>query len=121
MIYAAGGCSLRAAIQQANATAGTDTIAFSVATGLQRLPSALPVVTNPVTIDGGTQPGFTGTPLIVVRGDFMPDFTNVLEVSAGSSTIRGLALINSSGGGDFGAGLRISAPAATQSRATGSA
>lgn len=57
-------CTLRAAIQQANATSGADTINFAIpgtgvktinvgATGL----GALPPITEQVTIDGYTQPG----------------------------------------------------------------
>jgi CSLREA domain-containing protein len=57
-------CTLRAAIQQANATAGADAINFNIpgtgvktvnvgATGFGRLPT----ITDPVTINGYTQPG----------------------------------------------------------------
>jgi CSLREA domain-containing protein len=54
-----GGCTLRAAIQQANATAGADVINFSIATGAKSITpgSALPSITGAVTIDGRTQPG----------------------------------------------------------------
>ncbi len=60
-------CSLRAAIEQANASAGPDTISFAVGgggaqvimVGLNEL-----VVTEAVTIDGTTQPGYAGEPLI---------------------------------------------------------
>jgi hypothetical protein len=51
-------CTLRAAIQQANATKGADTIAFAVpGDGPHTISpgSSLPVITKPVTIDGYTQ------------------------------------------------------------------
>ncbi len=62
-----GICTLRAAIQEANALAGTDMISFNVGGGGAQtitLGSALPTVTDNLTIDGSTQPGFSGTPLI---------------------------------------------------------
>jgi CSLREA domain-containing protein len=62
-------CTLRAAIEQANATPGADTINFAIPgtgvktihvgeTGLVRLPD----ITERVTIDGYTQAGRTPTP-----------------------------------------------------------
>jgi CSLREA domain-containing protein len=55
-------CSLRAAIQEANATPGADVINFNVGTAADGLAtispnSALPLITDRVTIDGYTQPG----------------------------------------------------------------
>jgi FG-GAP-like repeat len=84
-----GAGSLRQAILDANANAGTDQIHFSVGTGAQTLTvtSDLPAVTGPVTIDGTTQPGYGGTNLI--RIDASND-TLKLDVQAGGSTIRGL-------------------------------
>jgi len=52
--------SLRAAVARANATAGHDTIAFEIpGAGPHRitLETALPVISDPVTIDGLTQDG----------------------------------------------------------------
>src|SRR3954454_17993418 len=64
----AGPGSLRQAILDANANPGTDTIAFHVGSGgvqtIQPL-TALPEITAPVVINGTTQPGFAGTPLVV--------------------------------------------------------
>jgi CSLREA domain-containing protein len=57
-------CTLRAAIQQANATAGADAINFAIpGTGMKTIAvgatgfGALPAITEQVTIDGYTQPG----------------------------------------------------------------
>ncbi|MBI1761073.1 MAG: hypothetical protein HYR56_06510 [Acidobacteria bacterium] len=79
-----GAGSLRDAINQANATAGADTINFAIGSDLQtiNLLSALPTLSETVTIDGTTQPGFAGAPLIELRG-----------TSAGANA-RGLQIIN---------------------------
>lgn len=67
----AGGGSLRAAILAANATPGVDEIRFDIpGVGPHTivLTSTLPRITDPVSLDGRTQPGFTSDPLIVVDG-----------------------------------------------------
>ena len=59
-------CSLREAINEANGTAGADTISFDIPGGGQQtidLSTPLPPITEVVTIDGTTQPGYGGTPL----------------------------------------------------------
>lgn len=65
-------CSLREAINAANALGGPDIIAFSIgAGGSQRIDvagSPLPTITAPLTIDGTTQPGYATTPLIEIDG-----------------------------------------------------
>src|SRR5579871_511942 len=59
--------TLRQAILDANAHPGPDTIVFQIAPGgaqtIQPL-SPLPDILDAVTIDGTTQPGYQGTPLI---------------------------------------------------------
>ena len=92
-----GSCTLRAALEEANATPGLDTIAFAIGSGVQRITvaSGLPTVTSPVVIDGWTQPGFAGTPLIELRGGS----GDGLRISAGGSTVRGLAINGFSGNG----------------------
>ena len=64
--------SLRQAILDSNvATGGTNTIDFAIpGTGVQTIDTAspLPAITTPLLIDGTTQPGFAGTPLIAVVG-----------------------------------------------------
>jgi CSLREA domain-containing protein len=55
-----GACTLRAAIQQANATLGADVINFDIpGTGVKTITpsSALPTITERATINGYTQPG----------------------------------------------------------------
>ncbi|MCM3905878.1 MAG: hypothetical protein ND866_29665 [Pyrinomonadaceae bacterium] len=64
--------SLRQALQDSNNTGGTDTITFNIpGAGVQTitLSSGLPGQNQPVIIDGTTQPGFAGTPLIEINGN----------------------------------------------------
>src|SRR5205823_13165604 len=67
-----GAGSLRQAILDSNASVGVkETIAFDIAgAGVHTISptSALPVVTDPVVINGTTQPGFTGLPVIELDG-----------------------------------------------------
>lgn len=67
----AGSGSLRDAIEQVNAGSGNDTIVFDIGSGIQTifLASGLPPIkVSGTTIDGTTQPGFSGKPLIVIDG-----------------------------------------------------
>ncbi len=54
--------------------------------------SPLPMITQTVTIDGTTQAGFAGTPLIELSGAAAPAGANGLVVSAADSVIRGLII-----------------------------
>ncbi len=87
-----GNCTLRAAIEESNANAGTDTIHFAIGTGPQTISisSSLPGMSDPVTIDGTTQPGYTGVPLIELDGNGGL-FTGLGPLNG--TTIRGL-LVN---------------------------
>jgi hypothetical protein len=100
--------SLRQAITDANANPGLDTISFNIGSGLKTItPSQrLPTIIDPVVIDGTTQPGFSGVPIIELNGSSQPD-GNGLFITAGNSTVRGLVinrflfagiLINTNGG-----------------------
>ena len=67
----AGLGSLRRAIYDANASPGADLIAFAIpGAGVRTIAptSALPAITDRVTIAGHTQPGFAGAPLIELSG-----------------------------------------------------
>ena len=95
-----GPCTLRAAIEQANVTGGTDTINFSIGTGVQTISpgSALPTITDPVIIDGTTQPDFVSTPIVELDGT-SAGAVDGLNITAGSSTVRGLVINRFSGDG----------------------
>lgn len=90
--------SLREAILNANATSGADTIVFSLpGSGVKRisLQTPLPEITETITIDGTTQPGYASTPLVEIDGAALfHTGDNGLVIKAGGSTVRGLALGN---------------------------
>ena len=91
----AGAGSLRDAIDQANAAAGADTIDFNIAgAGPHTIAptSALPTITEAVTLDATTQPGFAGTPLIELDGSLAGAGANGVTVAAYGSTVRGLVI-----------------------------
>jgi IPT/TIG domain len=107
-----GAGSLRQAILDANAAAGADTIAFNIpGSGVQTIAplTALPQVTDAVTIDGYTQPGSSANTLAV--GDnavLLIELSGAnasgavgLSVLAHFSTIRGLVI------GGFAAGVAL--------------
>lgn len=97
--------SLRQAILDANASGGTDTIAFNIpGSGPQTIRpiSALPVIGDPVILDGYTQPGAspnTNPPELGSNAVLMIELDGTsagsafgLTISAGSTTVRGLAI-----------------------------
>ena len=88
--------SLRQAILDSNfaTTSGTNTIDFDIpGPGVETidLASPLPPITTSVLIDGTTQPGFAGTPLIAF-GNQSPGSPGPFTISGGDVTIRGLAV-----------------------------
>ena len=106
--------SLRKAIEEVNATPGTasqpDVITFAIpGSGVQTItPSTpLPVITTGAVVDGTTQPGYAGTPLIVIDGvnAAAPDGGPVNGLNFLSATgvdkfeARGLAIVRFSGNG----------------------
>src|SRR5262249_9784503 len=90
-------CTLREAIEAANANPGPDAITFDIAPGglqtiqLQAALGQLPLITSPLTIDGTTQPGTGPGPGIELDGEQAGE-ANGLQVTGGGSTIRGLVL-----------------------------
>jgi CSLREA domain-containing protein len=90
-------CSLREALGAANENPGPDTVAFSIpGTGPHEIhpESSLPDITDPITIDGTTQDGSAERLQVTVNGVFVGGEAAVgFRVTAGNSTIRGLAVI----------------------------
>ena len=100
-----GACTLREAILNSNADsdatagdcvagAGTDAIHFAIGGGGSAvtipISSALPAISDPVTINGNTQ-GCPSPPCIDLNG--IPSlFAHGLELTGGSSTVRGLVI-----------------------------
>jgi len=95
-----GAGSLRQAILDANANAGSDLITFNIGSGLKTiaLASRLPEISDPVVIDGTTQPGFAGTPLVEINATNI-GFDLVMSITAGNTTIRSLTLNHFQNGG----------------------
>lgn len=94
------GLSLREAILDANVTPNVDastpdTITFNIGGGgvqtIQPL-DYMPATTESVTIDGTTQPGYAGTPLIELDGSLAPIFARGVTVNSNDTTVRGLAI-----------------------------
>ncbi|TAF51701.1 MAG: DUF4347 domain-containing protein [Oscillatoriales cyanobacterium] len=101
----AGPGSLRDAITQANATAAPPhNINFNIpGAGVQTIAplSSLPIITVPTVINGTTQAGFAGTPLIQLDGTNAGATTNGILITGSGSTIRGLAINRFRGSGIF--------------------
>ncbi len=83
------------AIENANANPGLDYINFDIGSGPQTLAPnfvfGLPLIVSPVVIDGTTQPGYAGTPIIELNGTNLGSEPG-LVILAGNSTIRGLVI-----------------------------
>ena len=113
------GCTLREAINAANANAGTDTITFEIpAEGVQTITvnssglGQLPAITQPVVVYGYSQPGSapntislpsTGgaggndaVPLIRINGSLQSG--HLFTLNGGGTTLRGLILNDTAGG-----------------------
>ena len=89
-----GAGSFRQAILDSNGSGdASNAIEFVIDSGAQtiRPTSALPTVTRPVVIDGTSQPGYTGMPLIVLDGS-LAGAANGLKITAGGCTVQGLAI-----------------------------
>jgi CSLREA domain-containing protein len=89
-------CSLREAITVANSAPGPDVIVFNIpGAGVHtiRPTSNLPPITDSVIIDGTSQPGYSGTPLIQLDGSSIPAGQNSgLNLTGSNITVRGLAI-----------------------------
>ena len=99
-----GAGSLRQAILSANAAPGADEIQFNIpGSGVQTIAplSALPTITEAVTIDGYSQPGASPNTLatgnnavlqVELSGASAPAGTSGLTITAAGSVIKGLAI-----------------------------
>ena len=92
--------SLRQAILNANANPGLDTIDFAIsgpAPYIITLASALPAITDPIVLDGSSQTGFVGTPLIQINGVGLSGDGLILGAGSTGSTVKDLDIYHFSG------------------------
>jgi hypothetical protein len=105
-----GAGSLRQAISDADAAAGPSSIIFNIPTSdpgydpvagtWSILPaSALPALTQPVTLDAAIQPGYSTHPVIVLDGANAGAGVTGLTLAGGNSTVLGLDIGGFSGDG----------------------
>ena len=104
--------SLRQAILDSNsATGGTNTIDFAIpGRGVQTIAplSELPAITQSVLIDGFSEPGYAGTPLIELSGS-QAGTSDGLTITGPDVTVRGLNI----NGFSQGAGIHVTGTSAT--------
>jgi CSLREA domain-containing protein len=102
-----GVCTLRAAIEEANALAGYDFIDFNISgSGVHTIAPAVPLpdITDPVLIDGYTQPGASpnsrevgNNAVLLIEIDGSQTEASALRLLASNSVIRGLVINRSPG------------------------
>ncbi|MDO8614379.1 MAG: hypothetical protein Q7T33_01405 [Dehalococcoidia bacterium] len=91
-------CSLRGAINAANADAAADTIEFDVGAGTPTInvgSAGLPAISQPVTINGNTG----GADRVELNGTGSNPGVDGLSISGGGSTVRGLVINRFAGDG----------------------
>ena len=98
--------SLRQAILDANSQPGIQTITFNIpGSGIHRIApgDVLPAITDPVVIDGFTQPGSSANTLaigndavfsIVLDGTLSESGGDGLVIASGGTVVRGLSIVN---------------------------
>jgi uncharacterized delta-60 repeat protein len=86
-----GDGSLRWAIDHANNSVGLDQIAFNILGNTEIRPlTPLPIISEAVVIDGTTQTGYAGRPIVCLDGSLAGTGINGLTIWADNCTIRGL-------------------------------
>jgi len=112
-------CTLRAAIEETNDTAGADTIEFDISGAAQTIKpgSQLPTMTDTVTIDGYTQQGASPNTLaegndavlkVKLNGTNAGTDADGLVIATSDSTIKGLVINRFDGDG-----VQIDGPSST--------
>ncbi|MEO8681908.1 MAG: hypothetical protein ABI665_22870, partial [Vicinamibacterales bacterium] len=109
--------SLRAAIDYANSNGlSGDVITFDIPPSFAlggyyiiKLQTPLPSLSDSASIDGTTQPGYAGAPVVGVSGELLPPGSNGIQVDfyAPGSTIRGLVINNFGASPSFSSGHAI--------------
>ncbi len=96
-----GGGSLRQAILDANAKTGTHKIEFNLLADQTTIAplTTLPVITSTVSIDGSSQPTFSGSPIVTLSGEKLTNgvgllFDGVVATALGQVQVSNLAIVN---------------------------
>src|SRR5881394_54782 len=94
-----GAGSLRDALAQSNNAIGVDTIAFNISSASKviHLASPLPDLWDPGIMDGTTQPGYAGKPLVQIDGSSAGAGATGMKMWGGS-TIKGMSFTSFGGG-----------------------
>lgn len=97
----ADGGSLRQAILDANAAPGDDVIEFQITNVVRAIlvSSNLPVITEPVTLNGATQAGYVDATIVELSGNNIAGGLDGLKIAASNSTVRALVIRNFTGDG----------------------
>ena len=76
------------------------------------LQSALPTITDPVSIDASVNPGAAGVPVIELDGTNAGGASNGIVIASGSSLVRGLVInrFGTGGSGGGGNGILLTGP-----------
>ena len=97
--------SLRQAILNVDADVSNpnpDTISFAIGTvpaTITLTGGLLPAITHPVILDGTTQSGYAGAPVIAINGNGITGAGIELSGNSGGSTIKGLDIVDFVGAG----------------------
>ncbi len=95
--------SLRQAILSVDGDSTPDVIDFNIGGGgpaTIALTSPLPAITNTATIDGTSQHGYAGTPLITIDATRATGFSaNGLDIQAPGTVVQGLAVVGAGSAG----------------------
>ncbi len=86
--------SFREAIQKANTNPGPHDIRFNIGSGAQTISplTLLPWILEPVTINGTTQPGYAGHPIVELTGRALNGAGDGLFITGGHSKVSGLVI-----------------------------
>jgi len=84
--------TLRYCIDQANQSLGPHTINFAVAgtIAISTYANLLPELLQPITIDGTTAPGFSGAPVVIIKGTIGTSGYYGIRIAAANCSLYGL-------------------------------
>jgi len=99
---ASGAGSMRQAILDSKANPDSDTINFNIPGAGPHViqpTTNLPALTTEVLIDGTSQPGYAGVPIIVIDGSLAGASVNGMQLVGGNSVVKALAIHSFSANG----------------------